>query len=82
MQDVLILWVHTSASVTPDALETQNSDVNAHRSPPSMLVKERDVEQMHNVDPEMVRDSVIVLKNSPMETPTLDVQRKILVSFV
>ena len=82
MHDVLILWVHTSASVTLDALETRNSDVNVHPSPPSMLVKGRDVEQMHNVDPEMVRDSVIVLKNSPMETPTLDVQRKILVSFV
>ena len=65
-----------------DALETLNSDVNVHQSPPSMLVKERDVEQMHNVDPEMVKDSVIALKNSLMETPTLDVLRKILVSFV
>ena len=68
--------------MTLDALETQNSDVNAHRSPPSMLVKGSDVEQMHNVDPEMARDSVIVLKNSPMEIPTSDVLRKILVSFV
>ena len=80
MHDVLILWVHTSASVTLDALETQSLDANAHPSLQSTPVRERGVEQMHNVDPEVDKGNASVQKNSPMEILMSDVQRQISVS--
>ena len=77
---VLILWVRMNASVTQDALETLSSDANAHPSLQSTPVRERGAEQMHNVDPEVVKANASVQKNSPMEILMSDVPRQISVS--
>ena len=52
--DVSILLAHMSVNVTQAAQVTPNLAANVHQLLLSMLANERDVELMHNVDPEVV----------------------------